>query len=97
MTNQKIYNWVEEVEYLTRYSCLEADDDSPHSLVKIYTEAIGKMGEANALLSRLMDEMKEEERLERMPAKECPKCSQISFHEKTGKCFKCNYTDKGEK
>lgn len=58
MDNKELHKKLEEIENLLRYYCLEIDNDAPNSLVKIYTEAIGQMGEAHALMSKLMDEIK---------------------------------------
>ncbi len=56
INKKQLYDKIEEIEHLLRYYNLEGDDSG--NLVRIYTEAIGQMGEAHALISELMDKIK---------------------------------------
>ena len=52
MENNELYKRLEEVEYLLRYYNLEGDNP-----VELLITAVGQMGEAHSLISKLMDEI----------------------------------------
>ena len=54
MDAKELYNRIEEVEYLLRYYNLEGDNP-----VELLITAVGQMGEAHSLISKLMDEVEE--------------------------------------
>ena len=54
METNELYKRLEEVEYLLRYYNLEGDNP-----VELLITAIGQMGEAHSLISKLMDEVEE--------------------------------------
>lgn len=55
LSKKQLYGRVEEIEYLLRYYCLDGEN-----LLDMYTKAIGGMGEAHSLISKLMDDIGKE-------------------------------------
>ena len=59
MNPKELYKRIEEVEYLLKYYNLECSNHDKGHMINILINAIGQMGEAHSLISKLMDEVEE--------------------------------------
>ena len=55
MDSKELFKRIEEIEYLLRY--YNFDCANPDQLGDVLIKAIGQMGEAHSLISKLMDEI----------------------------------------
>ena len=54
MDNKELFDRLDDIEYLLRYYSLECDHENA---LNILIKAVGQMGEASSLISKLMDEI----------------------------------------